>query len=640
MPRQRTPLHEAARAWAQAGFFVFPCIPNGKRPATEHGLDDATTDLNTIDRWWFQADYNIGVSPSRTGMFVVDQDGPLGAETLASLCAEHGALPNTLTVRTPRGPAHLHHWFVGDCASTVQRLGPKLDTRGQGGYVLVPPSIVDGTEYTYDSEENEIAIGPEWIGRQLSEARQSSAAATEVELDQPSALGRVAELLSSYAARGHVAIEGAGGDAFTYAIAAEVLNLGLSPEAAFDAMQGWNAACDPPWDADDLRTKIANAAAYAQNDQGAWAVPPAEEVFAAVAAKYAENRITDGDTEKRISRFYPHNETEQDARPEPTWLLPAMIPDKSTIMMFGPSGAYKTFLALDICLTLASGRAAYGCEARDPMASVYIAAEGARGIERFRRPAWRQAHKITAPLPFYTIDAMPLIARPNDVLELIEAIKKRGIDPKLVVIDTLARALAGKNENDARDAGELIEGIEAIKRALGCSVLVLHHTGKDDGRGARGSSSLGAGFDSVLEVKAHDASKAVSLRVDKHKDAERPMTPWTFEGHKVASSLVFFETDTVTHHKLTKGDDAFSPIKIGAVLRSLHAIGQVAGVSTHALALSLVPPLQGDSVETAHHAITRAERQLRDLSKTYLRAYTDANGKAMRWFLPETDIAL
>jgi hypothetical protein len=125
---------EHALAWAEAGFSVFPCVENGKRPACDNGLNDATRDPEQIRRWWTEnPSYNPAVAPARNGCFVVDEDPPLGAETLARLTKEHGTLPSTLTVRTPRGG--LHHWFTGSCPSTVQKLGPKLDTRGEGGYV-------------------------------------------------------------------------------------------------------------------------------------------------------------------------------------------------------------------------------------------------------------------------------------------------------------------------------------------------------------------------------------------------------------------------------------------------------------------------------------------------------------------------
>jgi len=134
----------AALWWASKNFHVFPCVPFRKEPATTNGFKDASTDLDIIRAWWTNPDYNIGCAPDRSGHFVLDVDGPQGEETLANLELEHGLLPVTLTIRTPRGGRHL--WFRGKCASSVgtdkRGLGPKLDVRGWGGFVLLPPSRV------------------------------------------------------------------------------------------------------------------------------------------------------------------------------------------------------------------------------------------------------------------------------------------------------------------------------------------------------------------------------------------------------------------------------------------------------------------------------------------------------------------
>lgn len=633
MPSQanRSALHEAARSWASAGFAVFPCTPQAKTPATPNGLHDATTSLDQIDRWWTaNPAYNIGIAPERSGMFVLDVDPPLGAKTLAALEADNGALPPTLTITTPRGG--LHYWFAGSCPSTVGTLGAKLDTRGVGGYVLVPPSVVNGKEYDYASDTNDIADGPNWIATTLANARQRQAAREDVVADLPCNVARATALLRHYVENGDIAVEGAGGDSRTYQVACEILNLGLSPERAFDLIRDeWNPHCIPPWDRDELSVKVHNAAEYAQNEPGAWAAAPPADTFAhIIAAGHV------GEPVKR-SKFWPRDEAEQDTRPEPRWLIDSLLPAESTVMLYGPPGSFKSFLALDLSLTLASGIAGFGVGERPPQDVVYVVAEGASGVERNRRPAWREAKEVAGLLNFFTVDSMPSVARPQEMIELVEAIKGRGINPALVVIDTLARAMAGKNENDARDAGEFIEALEMLKRALGATILAIHHTGKDEGRGGRGSSAFLAGFDTAIEVIAREATKAVAMHVRRHKDAEIPRLPWTFEGQSVAKSLVFFPTDTETHRRLTKGDDAFGPVKIGAVLRELHAVGEAAAVTTQVLASHMVPQMPNETAEERNTAVGRASRQLTAFSKGRLEAYTVPSGRGIKWCLPPTN---
>lgn len=137
---------DAALVYVLAGAHLIPCVPGGKEPACANGVHDATNDPEKICAWWREnPEFNIGLAPDRSGLFVLDVDGEIGEQTLAALELEHGTLPLTLAVRTPRGGWHLY--FRGRCASTVGKLGPKIDTRGYGGYVLLPPSVVAGKSY-------------------------------------------------------------------------------------------------------------------------------------------------------------------------------------------------------------------------------------------------------------------------------------------------------------------------------------------------------------------------------------------------------------------------------------------------------------------------------------------------------------
>ena len=116
---------------------MFPC--EGKRPLTEHGFKDATTDPRRIHMWWSRwPQANIGMpTGERSGVFVLDVDD-LGA--LAELEAQIGKLPATWTVRTPSGGLHLYFQHVEGVTNSPGGLPNGIDVRGQGGYVLVPPS--------------------------------------------------------------------------------------------------------------------------------------------------------------------------------------------------------------------------------------------------------------------------------------------------------------------------------------------------------------------------------------------------------------------------------------------------------------------------------------------------------------------
>lgn len=624
----RSALHEAARTYAAAGTPVFPCHPDTKTPATDHGFHDASADLAQIDAWWSENPaYNIAFSPHTVGLGVVDIDGAAGEAAWLDLSIVKGEPPATYEVGTPRGGRHLY--YRGELRGTQSILGPHIDTRGRGSYALLPPSTFEGKPYIV-LENRQYADVPEWIPNALADAQKAKTKAAGFELDLPTNVSRAASLLRQYVAAGKVAVEGEMGDGLTYQTACEVLNLGLSEERALDLIDTeWNPHCLPPWSRDDLAAKVSNAAAYAQNEPGAWATAPASEVFGPTLDKLGLTSDEPG----RRSRFHLYSEDEQDAMQEPTWLFPDLLPAESTAMLYGASGGYKSFLALDLALTLASGIEGFGAPAREPQAVVYVAAEGPRSVSRYRRPAWRLARGVEGPLPFHLVTDMPLVGVPQMLGEFIDEIKRTGVKPKLIVLDTLARAMAGLNENDAKDAGQFIEAAEALKREFGCSVLVVHHTGKEEGRGARGSSALLAGFDAAIEVKATRETKAVALWPRKQKDADLRAKPWMFEGKELAGTLVFFPVDAAAYRTLTNGDDVLAGSKIGAALAELGARGENM-VTTRALAHAMTPHEDGMTDEMHAEAVSRTEKALRPRRHGTGEAYAVGDGQALRWRIP------
>jgi hypothetical protein len=148
---------------------VFPLVPYAKRPATRAGFKDASPDAERIEEWWTQAPgANIGMPTGQaSGRFVVDVDGEQGAASLAALEAAHGALPGGPRVQTPRG-VHIHFACPdGALRNTAGRLGAGLDTRGAGGYAVLPPSrTADGT-YEWVDPELPLPGVPVWLLERL-----------------------------------------------------------------------------------------------------------------------------------------------------------------------------------------------------------------------------------------------------------------------------------------------------------------------------------------------------------------------------------------------------------------------------------------------------------------------------------------
>jgi hypothetical protein len=151
---------------------VFPCEPRGKRPLTRNGLLDASTDPEIIKRSWRDAGLaNVAIRTGRaSGLVVLDVDGLDGMDSLRDLEAEHGELPRTASVRTPRGGRHFYFQYPGDgeVRNSVGRLGVALDIRGDGGYVLAPPSLGPlAGRYEPDGRRS-VAPLPMWLLKRIT----------------------------------------------------------------------------------------------------------------------------------------------------------------------------------------------------------------------------------------------------------------------------------------------------------------------------------------------------------------------------------------------------------------------------------------------------------------------------------------
>lgn len=164
-------LRGAALAYARRGAPVFPCEEGGKRPLTPNGFWDATTETRRIGSWWDRwPAANVGIPTGRrSGLLVLDADPRNGGlESLALLERENGPIPGTARART--GGGGLHVFFAYPAGETVRNsveiLGAGLDVRGEGGYVVVPPSRTLGV---YEWIDRSPPAGPDWLLARLRE---------------------------------------------------------------------------------------------------------------------------------------------------------------------------------------------------------------------------------------------------------------------------------------------------------------------------------------------------------------------------------------------------------------------------------------------------------------------------------------
>jgi KaiC/GvpD/RAD55 family RecA-like ATPase len=207
-------------------------------------------------------------------------------------------------------------------------------------------------------------------------------------------------------------------------------------------------------------------------------------------------------------------------------LVKGLLSVSSVALMVGASGTGKTFLALDIALHVAAGRPWFGRRVKQGKV-VYVAAEAGRSI-RNRAAAWMRERlaerdllnqdeidlKTVFKAVVSPVDLCHLDGDGDDVEKLVEAIGAAD----LVVIDTVSRALAGGNENAPDDMGSFVTAMDQLRDKLNCTILAVHHIGKDASRGGRGHSLLHCAVDTEIEVdRPEDATVSVA-RLTKQRD--------------------------------------------------------------------------------------------------------------------------
>ena len=206
---------------------------------------------------------------------------------------------------------------------------------------------------------------------------------------------------------------------------------------------------------------------------------------------------------------------------EPSDFVEGLLTDGTASVVYGPSNCGKSFWVLDLAVCVATGQP-FRCELETAKGTVvYVALEGATGI-RNRIIALRQAGRLPAGSPLFLCFVPVSLLEPGHAEKLAATVqaaaKQSNLQCRLVVIDTLARAMAGGDENGAKDMTLAVQSIDKVKKSTGAHVLVVHHCGKDEARGARGHSSLRAAVDTEIEVSRPEATRISTVRVTKQRD--------------------------------------------------------------------------------------------------------------------------
>ena len=227
---------------------------------------------------------------------------------------------------------------------------------------------------------------------------------------------------------------------------------------------------------------------------------------------------TDLPKEIKKERYVAYPVDQYVNRPSVKWHIKKILPCGET-MTFGASIAGKTFVVLDMVCHIAMGMDWNGHKTTRGKV-MYICAEGAGGVTS-RLKAWCMHHEVDLRELGKWLMVMP--DTPNfldekDTSFLAQQIKKYQTVTDLLVVDTLAQATAGADENSSKDMGLALKNIKRISALLRCSYNLVHHTGKNEDRGARGSSVLKGQMDAMFYIFREENGEKRTFWVDKMKD--------------------------------------------------------------------------------------------------------------------------
>ena len=225
------------------------------------------------------------------------------------------------------------------------------------------------------------------------------------------------------------------------------------------------------------------------------------------------------------SQVFPTELLEKGYDTDLDWVVKHYIPANAFGVIYGPSESFKSFHAVSLAASIATGKVWNGVQCQQS-AVLYIAAEGGVGASK-RAQGWKMVYNNREPLNQLHAIKMPVfLGSPkcvNEVINTIVGINESGGEKVAIVfIDTLARCFGGADENKTADMNLFVAGCDKIRVETGVTVVVVHHTGKNREKDARGSSALRAACDFEYLVDRPDKQMFYTLKCTKLKDSEPP----------------------------------------------------------------------------------------------------------------------
>jgi hypothetical protein len=499
---------------------VFPCDVK-KRPVCQGGFKAATQDPDEIERLFStQGAALIGVPTGAiSGLSVIDIDVRDGKQGEKWVKDNAELLGQTRVAETQSGGWHYYYRHSGDIRNRAGIDGC-VDVRGDGGYVIFPCSI--GYKWLND---NEFAPFPKKVAAQASGVAGNSLSAPMGASDTD-AWGNITDGREKYMAR---------------IVLASVADY-YRENGVFPSMDWMVENVYPQYEArvksrtgdlnaegrgiDEFRKKVNST--IARGLQGKLTdlhIAPVK-ADATVGLPESLGSVSGRAFERQIKL---RTLGELSNTPPPTFMIADYLIEKSFAVMYGAPSSYKSFLAIDWALSIAHGADWNGRPTQQGIV-VYLAMEGQSGITN-RAEAWHRDRKLSNEgVPFYAV-TNPISmadAEATDVALLSQAVKDLlgDVNPSLFVVDTLARSFGGADENSATDMGIFVRNCDILREQFDCSVLAVHHSGKDVEKGLRGSSALLGAVDTSIALGRKAETQQVCVKNPKQKDVEEAAPLW------------------------------------------------------------------------------------------------------------------
>lgn len=202
--------------------------------------------------------------------------------------------------------------------------------------------------------------------------------------------------------------------------------------------------------------------------------------------------------------------------PAVEWIIEGYLQKVAMSAIFAPPGAFKSFVALDMSLSVAYGLPWHGIPTIQRKV-LYVVAEGLHGFGA-RALAWQQHRANGADTDQFHVLPVPVnFMDPRNVDLLIEKIEQYLSGVGLVVIDTVARNFGPGDENSTKDMNAYVAGSTRLM-ACGCHVMHVHHSGKDETKDERGSSAFRAALETAIKLDREPGSDVVTLIMRKQKN--------------------------------------------------------------------------------------------------------------------------